>query len=227
MWKIQKTALLTLFIVTHTIAQSQVSFGKPELINKQWQFQLENHPDASFAGYDTSQGQTVDLPHDWSIKESLNSSLASCQGFLPGGIGWYRKILFVPQDKQNEKVYLYFEGVYNRSEVFVNGQSVGSRPNGYISFAFDITPFVQYGKENEIKVRVDHSRNADSRWYTGSGIYRNVWQFTPIRYILPSGAYLPLVPVLGIKTLKTLKTLRLLKWKRKSPMNHHQTALLS
>lgn len=81
----------------------------------------------------------------------------------------------IPQEKQGEKIYLYFEGVYNRSEVFVNGQSLGKRPNGYVSFMYDATPFVKYGEENIVTVRVDHSLDADSRWYTGSGIYRNAW----------------------------------------------------
>jgi beta-galactosidase/beta-glucuronidase len=145
-------------------AFSQLSFGQPEKINSGWQFSLNDKP-----------SQTVDLPHDWSVREPLSPTLASATGYLPGGIGWYRKTLTIPTDKQGEKVYLYFEGVYNRSEVFVNGQSVGSRPNGYISFAFDITSYIQYGKENQIALRVDHSQSADSRWYTGSGIYRDVW----------------------------------------------------
>ncbi len=94
-------------------------------------------------------------------------------GYLSGGIGWYKKELVVPAS--NKKVYLYFEGVYNRSEVFVNGQSVGKRPNGYISFMYDVTPYLKAGKPNEILVKADHYRDADSRWYTGSGIYRDVW----------------------------------------------------
>src|SRR5690606_21507980 len=74
-----------------------------------------------------------------------------------------------------EKLHLYFEGVYNRSEVFINGHSLGKRPNGYISFSYDVTSYVNFSGENIIAVRVDHSQHADSRWYTGSGIYRDVW----------------------------------------------------
>lgn len=109
------------------------------------------------------------------MKGQLSPTLASATGYLPGGIGWYGKELFVPRDKEKEKVYLYFEGVYNRSEVFVNGHSLGVRPNGYISFMYEATPYIKFGEENLIQVRVDHSQFADSRWYTGSGIYRNVW----------------------------------------------------
>jgi beta-galactosidase len=136
---------------------------------------LQDIPDVQNTTYNDSKWQSVNVPHDWSVEGRLSSTLASCTGFLPGGIGWYRKTLNVPQAKRGEKVYLYFEGVYNRSEVFINGHSLGKRPNGYISFAYDATPFVKYGEDNTVAIRVDHSLSADSRWYTGSGIYRNVW----------------------------------------------------
>jgi hypothetical protein len=149
--------------------QAQISFGKAEKINEDWKFYLGDKPD------EKTQWRTLSLPHDWSVEGVLNPLLASCTGFLPGGIGWYKKTLNIPADKMGGKVYLYFEGVYNRSKVFVNGNLVGSRPNGYISFVFDITPEVRFGADNVIDVHVDHSQSADSRWYTGSGIYRNVW----------------------------------------------------
>jgi len=156
-------------------ATAQVSFGQPELINSQWKFTLSDTPDPKVKDYNTPEWKTVNLPHDWSVKEQLNPTLASATGYLPGGIGWYHKTIAIAQQRQGEKVYIYFEGVYNRSEVFINGQSVGKRPNGYVSFMYDITSYIQYGKDNTIAVRVDHSQDADSRWYTGSGIYRNVW----------------------------------------------------
>jgi beta-galactosidase len=158
-----KKILLPVFLFSCLSAFSQISFGDSKKINDNWKFNLQDTPDA------------VNVPHDWSVKGQLSPTLASCTGFLPGGIGWYRKSINVPQSKTGEKVYLYFEGVYNRSEVFINGHSLGKRPNGYISFAYDATPYVKYGAENTISVRVDHSQSADSRWYTGSGIYRNVW----------------------------------------------------
>ena len=151
----------------------QVSFGTPEKINNKWLFNLGDVE--NFNTVDRKQWRTVDLPHDWSINGQLSPTLAGCTGYLPGGIGWYHKKIHIPESKKGEKVYLYFEGVYNRSEVFVNGKSLGKRPNGYISFMYDATPHIDYGKENTIDVKVDHSLYADSRWYTGSGIYRNVW----------------------------------------------------
>jgi len=177
---------------------AQVSFGKPEKINDDWWFCLGDPPEAQAVNYEyfgrarkenigwqlspvsqtVYRWQTIHLPHDWSVKETLNPSLSSCTGYLPGGIGWYRKTIDIPHGNANDKVYIYFEGVYNRSEVFVNGHSVGKRPNGYVSFMYDITPFVEAGKTAVVAVRVDHSLSADSRWYTGSGIYRDVWLIT-------------------------------------------------
>ncbi|MNF30851.1 Beta-galactosidase large subunit [compost metagenome] len=170
-----KKFLLPIFIFSCLSAFSQVSFGDSKKINDSWTFTLQDAPEAKDTSYDDSKWQSVNLPHDWSVKGQLSPTLASCTGYLPGGIGWYRKNINIPQTKRGEKVYLYFEGVYNRSEVFINGHSLGKRPNGYISFAYDATPYIKYGENNIIAVRVDHSQSADSRWYTGSGIYRNVW----------------------------------------------------
>lgn len=172
---VKKIVLGCVIYLASLSGYSQISFGESEKINTNWQFILKDEKGASQEQYNTAKWSNVDLPHDWSVKGQLSPTLASCTGYLPGGIGWYRKSLVVPQEKSNEKVYLYFEGVYNRSEVYVNGQLLGKRPNGYVSFAYDATPYIKYGEENTIAVRVDHSRSADSRWYTGSGIYRNVW----------------------------------------------------
>lgn len=154
---------------------SQVSFGNANKINTEWKFQKGDSKDTQSPHFDDSQWRTVDLPHDWSAEGDANPSLASCTGYLPGGIGWYRKELLISADRVNDKVYLYFEGVYNHSEVYLNGHLLGKRPNGYVSFGYDATPYIHFGKKNTVAVRVDHSKSADSRWYTGSGIYRNVW----------------------------------------------------
>jgi beta-galactosidase/beta-glucuronidase len=116
----------------------------------------------------------LDLPHDWSIEGPFSKANFSCTAYLPGGIGWYRKTFIVPENERTRKVFIYFDGVYNNSEVWINGNYLGKRPNGYISFQYDLTPFINFGKENLVAVRVDHSLYGDSRWYTGSGIYRNV-----------------------------------------------------
>ncbi|MDR1202346.1 MAG: DUF4982 domain-containing protein [Tannerellaceae bacterium] len=168
-------SLISLWGIITNPVNAQVSFGDANVINRNWKFILEDVKDGQSISVIDEKWQTVDLPHDWSVKGQLSPTLAGCTGYLPGGIGWYRKTIIIPQEKQGEKVYLYFEGVYNRSEVFINGHSLGKRPNGYISFMYDATPYIAYGKDNVVAVRVDHSQSADSRWYTGSGIYRNVW----------------------------------------------------
>lgn len=153
-------------------ARAQVSFGDASKFNDGWLFRLQDDSTAVGTGYNDSEWRKLSLPHDWSVEGQLSPSLASCTGYLPGGIGWYRKHFNIT-DKATRH-YIYFEGVYNRSEVYLNGHLLGKRPNGYISFLYDMTPYLKEG-DNVLSVRVDHSRYADSRWYTGSGIYRDVW----------------------------------------------------
>jgi hypothetical protein len=168
--EMKKISLLILMLLAvQPAVKAQVSFGKPEKLNEQWNFYLGDNPD------EQKNWRSVRLPHDWSIEGVLNPSLAACTGYLPGGIAWYRKTLTIPESSEGEKVYIYFEGVQNRSEVYLNGKLLGKRPNGYVSFLYDLTPYVKFGGENVLTVRVDHSQHADSRWYNGSGIYRNVW----------------------------------------------------
>lgn len=151
---------------------AQVSFGEAKKFNDGWLFSLSDDSLSASVSYDDGKWRKLDLPHDWSIEGQLSPSLASCTGYLPGGIGWYRKHFQLTDDVARH--YVYFEGVYNRSEVYLNGHLLGKRPNGYISFMYDMTPYLKEG-DNVLAVRVDHSRYADSRWYTGSGIYRDVW----------------------------------------------------
>ena len=153
-------------------AQAQVSFGHAEKCCEEWLFRLGDDSAALHPAYDDSRWTRVRLPHDWSVKQPLSPSLASCTGYLPGGIGWYRRHFTV--DDSAARHYIYFEGIYNRSRVYLNGHLLGERPNGYVSFLYDMTPYLNKG-DNVLAVRVDHSRYADSRWYTGSGIYRDAW----------------------------------------------------
>lgn len=165
---------MLLLIVGVTTVQAQ-DFGRKEKINDHWFF---NWGDLKYGGrenMDCSKWPVVDLPHDWTVKQNASLELASCTGYLPGGIAWYRKEINVPIQEKGNNVYAFFEGVYNNSEVFINGKWVGKRPNGYISFLYELTPYIKWGEKNTIAVRVDHSNDADSRWYTGSGIYRDVY----------------------------------------------------
>ena len=129
---------------------------------------------------------TVDLPHDWSIAGpySKDEPCGGSGGYLPTGVGWYRKSFHLPRAARDRRVAVLFDGVYQRSEVWINGHSLGMRPYGYISFSYDLTPYLRYGgEENVIAVRVDNSLQPNSRWYSGSGIYRHAWLVTthPLR----------------------------------------------
>lgn len=161
-------------MATAFAAVAQTSFGEANLFNDSWTFKLGDDQNASKPDYDDSKWQKLTLPHDWSVKGTLSPDLASCTGYLPGGIAWYRKS-FDGKTIDAAQAYIYFEGVYNRSSVYLNGHLLGERPNGYVSFMYDMTPYLNREGENVIAVRVDHSRQADSRWYTGSGIYRDVY----------------------------------------------------
>ncbi|MEI7421040.1 MAG: sugar-binding domain-containing protein [Prolixibacteraceae bacterium] len=163
-----------LFLAVNFV-QAKPQFGKALLFNENWKFILSDVKDGAQPGLDDSKRRVLNLPHDWSVESDYSPDKASATGYLPGGIAWYRKTFTVPETEKGNKSFIYFEGVYNHSEVFINGRSLGKRPNGYISFMYDLTPFLKYGQDNLISVCVDHSLDADSRWYSGSGIYRNVY----------------------------------------------------
>ncbi len=156
---------------------SPTGFGQARLLNSGWLFQLADDSAAIAPAFDDMRWQHVSLPHDWSVRQPMSPDCGSCQGYLPGGIGWYRRHLSVNAADlaDGRKLYIYFEGVYNRSTVYVNGHRIGYRPSGFASFLYDLTPYLHAGEDNVLAVRVDHSRQNDSRWYTGSGIYRPVW----------------------------------------------------
>lgn len=170
-----KKIFLAVAMVFMAMAGYAQGFGERQLLNDDWSFYLGDGKYLGAEFYDHSEWRVLDLPHDWSVEMPASPELASCTGYLPGGIAWYRRFLDVPAEKAGKKVYIYFEGVYNNSDVFINGKWIGKRPNGYISFMYDLTPYINFGGRNVIAVRVDHSQDADSRWYTGSGIYRDVY----------------------------------------------------
>ncbi|HYW95251.1 MAG TPA: beta-galactosidase GalB [Bacteroidales bacterium] len=145
--------------------------------NDNWSFSLDASDDAYRPGYDDSGWRVLDLPHDWSIEGSFSpdNPAGIGGGALPGGIGWYRKNFTVDKDKDTKRAYIEFGGVYQNSEVWINGHSLGVRPYGYSSFRYDMTPWLHYGDTvNVIAVKADNSKQPNSRWYSGSGIYRNV-----------------------------------------------------
>ncbi|VGO18489.1 glycoside hydrolase family 2 TIM barrel-domain containing protein [Pontiella sulfatireligans] len=142
--------------------------------NDGWLFTETDSGDYSLTTYQPEGWEKVDLPHDWSIEKDFSQELEGCTAFLPGGIGWYTKVFDTPIQK-NQKCYIVFDGVYNNAEFWLNGIKIGDHPFGYAPIHYDLTDLLApAGRENRFSVRVDHSRYADSRWYTGSGIYRNV-----------------------------------------------------
>lgn len=175
----RKVSLLGMFVLLVSLTmEAQVSFGTPQLLNEGWLFSLGDVANGQQVGLDDSSWRRLDLPHDYSVEGIMSPQLASCTGYLPGGVAWYRKHFTVNEkEKANtfSSLYVYFEGVYNRSEVYLNGHLLGKRPNGYVSFMYDMTPYLNKESDNVLAVKVDHSKYADSRWYTGSGIYRDVW----------------------------------------------------
>lgn len=144
-----------------------------ELFNENWQFHKGDLSMEEASGEQVDWRQ-VTLPHDWSIEGPFDSKWASGTGFLPGGIGWYKKTFQIDGYDPEQEYAIYFDGVYKNSEVWINGHYLGKRPNGFIPFQYDLTPYLKESG-NVLLVKADHTDYADSRYYTGSGIYRNVY----------------------------------------------------
>jgi beta-galactosidase len=148
------------------------------LFTENWKFFQGDEPDAFKPDFDDSSWRILDLPHDWSIEGNFSPDHPSGTqgGSLPTGIGWYRKTFRLPVRDAEKHYFIDFDGIYRNSEVWINGHYLGKRPSGYSSFRYDLTPWLHYGEEeNVLSVRVDNSLQPNSRWYTGSGIYRKVW----------------------------------------------------
>ena len=129
---------------------------------------------ASFAFKDDA-WRKLDLPHDWSIEGPFveTNPTKAAGGFLPSGVAWYRKTFTVPPETKGKRVFIEFDGVMSNSEVYINKSLLGSRPNGYLPFRYDLTDYLNYNGPNLLVVRTDTSRQPASRWYTGAGIYRH------------------------------------------------------
>ncbi|WP_311950597.1 sugar-binding domain-containing protein [Mucilaginibacter terrae] len=160
-------------------AQSQDKSTSSQKFDYGWKFKLGDYPEAAKPDFNDSLWRRLDLPHDWSIEGNFDAKnpMGNDGGYLPAGIGWYRKTFEVKADVQYKKMSLYFEGIYMNAEVFINGTSLGIRPYGYSSFYYDISPYIKKG-QNIVAVKVDNSQQKNCRWYSGSGIYRHVWLTT-------------------------------------------------
>lgn len=172
--------LILLFLAINGCKQYQPQNNLVRIISdfdNNWKFHLGDTTDASGTAFNDTNWRNLNIPHDWSIegKFSKDNLAGAGGGALPGGIGWYRKTFSLPKEDADKMVYIDFDGIYHNSKVWINGHYLGKRPNGYISFHYDLTPYVHFGDStNLIAVKVDNSDQPNSRWYSGSGIYRNV-----------------------------------------------------
>ena len=165
-------ALAGLFACSSGKVRERINFDQG------WRFTLSGDENSWKPETDDSSWRLLDLPHDWSVEGDFNPNNPATTGggALPGGTGWYRKSFTLKAADKDKVIYIDFDGVYRNSEVWINGHYLGKRPYGYSSFRYDMTPFLKFGGEkNIIAVKADNSQQPNSRWYSGSGIYRNVW----------------------------------------------------
>jgi len=152
------------------------------LFDDQWKFYLGDTTGAEQISFDDGDWRTVDLPHDWSIEDipGTGSPLdpdavgGIDMGYFRGGTGWYRKEFSVPRNLSGKKFFIQFDGVYMNADIWLNGNHLGNHPYGYTSFWYDITEGINFGGQNTLAVRV-RNEGRNTRWYSGSGIYRHVW----------------------------------------------------
>ena len=174
-----------------------LSARESQLFDKGWLFTLADSAGMEQVNYVDINWRHLDLPHDWAIEGDFspaNPSGAS-GGALPGGIGWYRKHFSVNPKEKNKRYVIAFDGVYMNATVYVNGHKLGTRPYGYSSFEYDITPYINKVGDNVVAVRVNNSDQPNSRWYSGCGIYRHVWlKKSAESYITQWGQYVSTTP---------------------------------
>lgn len=168
------TALLTISIAL--AAQPSASHRETVPADSLWRFSSGDLPGAQAPMYDDSSWRIVNLPHDWSIEGQPDpkNAAGSGGGFFPAGVGWYRKTFDTPKTWKKKLVSVEFDGVYRNATVYLNGDKLGTHDYGYTGFSFEISAHLHPGKANVLAVRVDNSAQPNSRWYSGSGIYRHV-----------------------------------------------------
>jgi beta-galactosidase len=188
-----RLAVLRAFLLFGLLVVSVVDAQAQRIITSfdaDWRFHRGDIEGSEQAEFNDADWQAVDVPHDWAIAGPFaeDAPARGEGGFLPTGVGWYRKSFTLPADHKGKRVLIEFDGVMANSDVWINGQHLGHRPNGYVSFHYDITDHMKFGEVNVLAVKTDTSEQAASRWYTGSGIYRHVRlvETGPV-YIVPWG----------------------------------------
>jgi len=169
---------ITFLILVACNVPVEQSLSICENFDKNWKFTNNTNYTRQNTNQSKPDWESIDLPHDWSIQGDFRADhLSGARGaFLPTGTGWYRKEFTIPEKHNTSIVSIRFDGIYMNSTVWINGHLLGNRPNGYVEIKYELTPFLNYGdQKNILEVKVDNSAQPNSRWYTGSGIYRHVW----------------------------------------------------
>ncbi len=191
MTKKRKSLFLSLLLLATTYVASATN--EKMLFDFGWKFSKGECAGAEAPEFNDKKWERVDLPHDWSIEGpfSQENPAFSRGGWLPTGKCAYRKSFVVDEMDRDQRFEIYFDGAYRNSEVYINGEFLGMRPMGYIAFHYDLTPYIKFGEENIITVKLDNSSQPGSRWYTGTGIYRHTYLIkTPKLYIPIWGNYI-------------------------------------
>ena len=169
--------IVLISLVTVPLYPAQTQTSRAELnADSDWRFLLGDPSGAEAPQFADSSWRTVNLPHDWSIEgvPDKNNPTGTGGGFFPAGTGWYRKTFTAPKEWKGKRVSVEFDGVHKDATIYLNGKKLGTHPYGYTSFSFDLTQYLDFSEPNVLAVRVDNSAQPNSRWYSGSGIYRHV-----------------------------------------------------
>lgn len=171
------SCLFLLLLAGACTSQKEVTDTRQQRFTDGWAFRLGDDAAAANPDYNDSDWRRLNLPHDWAVEGDFDRKNPSGTGggALPGGIGWYRKTFTADKADEGKRLRIDFDGAYMNSTVYINGHELGTRPYGYISFSYDLTPYIKWGEKNVVAVRVDNAEQPNSRWYSGCGIYRNVW----------------------------------------------------
>lgn len=170
--------ILFLFILCSSTQAQTENYRIIQSFDSSWKFLKADTNGAEHTNFDDAGWRSLNVPHDWSIEGPYdrNNSTGRGGGYLPDGIGWYRKSFYLKKENEKKYIFIEFEGIMANSDVWINGFHLGKRPSGYSSFVYELTGHLNYGKDkkNVIAVRADNSVQPASRWYTGAGIYRHV-----------------------------------------------------
>ena len=178
--RVVMVVILALFVPVSFLAVAGAAIPEPPRLelaaDSGWKFFLGDPNGAEAPTYTDSSWRAVNLPHDWSIESRPDKDNPSGAGggFFPNGTGWYRKTFRAPAEWKGKRVSVEFDGVYRDATVYLNGRKLGTHPYGYTAFTCDLTPELMFEGSNTLAVRVDNSAQPNSRWYSGSGIYRHV-----------------------------------------------------